>query len=463
MIQKIYMLFLSALLFLAAGCDDDNASSLMLDSDVWITSFRIGEQTGEIDHVTKTVKVHVPVGTDITNLTPVFTLSEGATANLQSGTPVDFTLPVVIRVTNGNVFLDYTLTVECDEARITEFKAGAYLGTIDEAGKTITVYVPLSTDVTAMLVSVRTTEGATVDPESGNIIDFTSPVEFTVTNRTASAVYTATVIPTEVKFTGFIGTAASADQLESDDEKAAWAWMKSSIAASEYISFDAVKNGTVNLSRYTAIWWHGDFHPHDNLPSVADEVSASMRSYFEDGGNLLLTRFATKFAGKWGIALDGREPNNCWGDPASGSWPTDAPWGVSFKGHEDHPLFRGLVLKDGRSDVAYLFDKGYYTTNSTAQWITQIKESWADAYSTMADWREKTGGIDLAASDGDVDAEEDKKAVVIAEFPSRNGSGKAICIGSGSYDWYGENETSDNLYRPNTEKLTRNAIDYLCE
>ncbi|QIU96980.1 DUF4960 domain-containing protein [Bacteroides faecium] len=463
MIQKIYMLFLSALLLLAAGCDDDNTSSLILDNDVWITSFRIGEQAGEIDQVAKTVKVHVPVGTDITNLTPEFTLSEGAAANLKSGTPVDFTLPVVVRVTNGNVFLDYTLTVECDEARITEFKAGAYLGSIDEAGKKIAIYVPLATDVTAMLVSVQASEGATIEPESGDIIDFTSPVVFTVTNRTATAAYTVTVVPTNVKFTGFIGTAASADQLESDDEKAAWTWMKSTIAASEYISFEAVKNGSVDLSRYTAIWWHGDFHPHDNLPSIADDVSAAMRSYFEGGGSLLLTRFATKYAGKWGIALDGREPNNCWGNSVSEAFVTDAPWGVSFKGHEDHPLFRGLALKDGRSDVAYLFDKGYYTTNSTAQWVTQIKEGWADAYSTMVDWREKTGGIDLAASDGDVDADEDRKAVVIAEFPSRDGSGKVICIGSGSYDWYGENGTSDNLYRPNTEKLTRNAIDYLCE
>ena len=47
MIQKIYMLFLSALLLLAAGCDDDNTSSLILDNDVWITSFRIGEHHGD--------------------------------------------------------------------------------------------------------------------------------------------------------------------------------------------------------------------------------------------------------------------------------------------------------------------------------------------------------------------------------------------------------------------------------
>lgn len=463
MIQKIYMLCLSALLFLAAGCKEDNDSSLLLDGDAWITSLKIGEQQGEIDHIAKTVKVHVPVGTDITNLAPVFTLSEGATANMESGKPVDFTLPVTMRVTNQHVFLDYILTVECDEARITEFKAGAYLGNIEEAAKTISVYVPLATDITAMLVSVRMSEGATVQPESGDVVDFTHPVAFTVTNRTASTTYTVTVIPTEVKFTAFIGTATSAEQLTSEDEKAAWAWMKSTIAASEYISFEAVKNGSVALNRYKAIWWHGDFHPHDNLPSIADEVSATMRTYYEGGGNLLLTRFATKFAGKWGIALDGKEPNNCWGDPASGSWSVGDPWGVSFKGHENHPLFSGLTLKDGRSDVAYLFDRGYYTTNSTAQWITQIKEGWATAYATMEDWRQKTGGINLAASDGDADADEDRKAVVIAEFPSRNGSGKVICIGSGSYDWYGENSTSDNLYRPNTEKLTKNAIDYLCE
>lgn len=50
MIRKIYMLFLSALLLLAAGCDDDTTSSLMLEGDAWITSFKIGDHEGEIDN-----------------------------------------------------------------------------------------------------------------------------------------------------------------------------------------------------------------------------------------------------------------------------------------------------------------------------------------------------------------------------------------------------------------------------
>ena len=114
LIDKIYMVLLAALLLSAAGCSDDDDTSLALNGDTWITSFHIEDYDNfiiEQDNQARSIKVHVEDNTDVTNLIPVFTLSEGATANLESGKPVNFTMPVVVKVTNGNVFMNYTISV----------------------------------------------------------------------------------------------------------------------------------------------------------------------------------------------------------------------------------------------------------------------------------------------------------------------------------------------------------------
>ena len=93
LIDKIYMVLLAALLLSAAGCSDDDDTSLALNGDTWITSFHIEGYDNfivEQDNQARSIKVHVEDDTDVTNLIPVFTLSEGATANLESGKPVKF-------------------------------------------------------------------------------------------------------------------------------------------------------------------------------------------------------------------------------------------------------------------------------------------------------------------------------------------------------------------------------------
>ena len=141
-----------------------------MNGDTWITSFRIQGNDHfiiEQDNQAKTIKVHVTDDTDVTNLVPVFTLSEGATASLESGKPVNFTMPVVVKVTNGNVFMNYTISVETDKPQITKFMIGESAGRINETDKTILVYVLDDVDVTALSPIVTVPDGATVSPLSG--------------------------------------------------------------------------------------------------------------------------------------------------------------------------------------------------------------------------------------------------------------------------------------------------------
>ena len=200
-LNKLNLLVMGTVLSLTfPGCSDDNTSDLKLDGDTWLTALELNDTyTGVIDRTNKTVTVAVPevYDTDAMKVTGI-EVSEGAEASVKAGDVLNFSFPQVIKVTNGNVFLDYTVNIKHDEARILSFKLNdAYAGVIDQTKRTITVRVPSSVNIKNMVPIITTSAGATVMPASGQAIDFSNPVEFTVSYNTASAVYTVTVIPTD--------------------------------------------------------------------------------------------------------------------------------------------------------------------------------------------------------------------------------------------------------------------------
>ena len=111
---------------------------------------------------------------------------------------------------------------------------------------------------------------------------------------------------------------------------------------------------------------------------------------------------------------------------------------------------------DGENRVL-LLSKGGSNTNRTLQWGAD----W-DPYVSMEGWEERTGAKALA-SGHDYDA----NRVTIAEFEPYEAlkgftSGRVITIGTPAYEWYDKNGV-DNPYRANMIKLTKNAINYLCQ
>jgi hypothetical protein len=330
-----------------------------------------------------------------------------------------------------------------------------YVGKVDQLSKTISVVVPLTVDITQLKGTFTGSDGVTVTPVSGSIQDFTNPVTYTATYRSAVTPYVVTVTQGNVIPTAFIGTASSVSQLTSPEEKAAAQWMMDNISMSEYISFKDVVDGKVDLGKYTAIWWHFHADNGDNppLPDDAKAAVEKFKVYYQNGGNLLLTRYATFYIKDLSIAKDERVPNNSWGGNEDSPEVVDGAWSFPIVGNESHPLFQDLRWKDGDKTRVYTFDAGYATTNSTAQW--HIGTDWG-GYEDLNAWRSLTGGIDVACGDDG--------AVIIAEFEPRANSGRTICIGSGCYDWYGKGvDTSVDYYHYNVEQMTLNAINYLCK
>lgn len=451
---------LFAIMSVFGGCSDDNTSdNFRLDGDCWLASLKLDEYEGVINNENMTVTVGVPVDYDTKAMEVTeIEVPEGAMASMKVGDVADFSFAQTLQVTNGNAFLEYTVNVKHDEARITEFRLNdSYIGIINEDAQTILVRVPTAVDVTNMVASVTATEGAEVTPASGQAIDFSQPVAFTVVYHSATTVYTVTVEQSDSPSAVYVGLASSIDQLNAEEKEAA-TWMLQNVSNSQYVSFEDVRTDRVDLSECKVMWWH--FHVDGGLDNMEKFDAAApaaigavvkMKEFYDNGGSLLLTRYATYYAVKMGATKDGSNPNNCWGQVEEAGEITAGPWSFFVDGHEDHPLYQGVVATiDGKQGV-YTCDTGYRITNSTAQW--HIGSDWG-GYPTLADWQTNHGGMDLGyGGDG---------AVVAWEYPANAAGGRILCIGSGAYDWYAYGvDASNDQYHGNVATMTLNAINYL--
>lgn len=456
MIHKIYLtintMLCCLLIGLLAGCDsnDMEKSGLSMDGEDFITAFSINKQPGVIDNEAKTIKVLLEPGTDLTKLVPEFTLSPGAESNIPSGSTIDFTMPVTFKITNGNTYVDYTVTVARYEARIltftfTDASGNAYPGTIDETNHTIKVDLPDGTDVKRLTTTYTLSEGAQATPASGSVHDFSSPVVYTVTNHGEKVAYSVSAVSTDMPVTAFIGTAATVDGLK-PEEKAAAEWMLANVPRSRYISMADIRDGKVTLDPTVikGLWWHGD---RNDWPSEAWDSKDQIKEYYANGGSLFLSRYACRYINDvYQISLDQKQPNAESVNPSA--TPLTAPLGFTVDNAE-HAIFKGMSpVKD---QPIYLLDKGNSTLNCRVDW--NLYDYSADH--SLASWEAGTGAKRLAYET------DDSNKTAIVEFPARNAkAGKVILVGTGAFEW---SVTSDatNPYAKNRTQLTMNILRYL--
>lgn len=189
------MLVFSAMFF---SCEEKR-ETLDFSSDVNIHSFSINGVEGIINAENSTITVVLPNGTDLTALSPQIEIAGNATVSPTSGATVDFLSSTikgseaVYTVTNGDLYQKYKVSVDIARAKITAFRIGTVAGTIDDAAKTITIYLPIGTDVTALIPIMEYTNGAIITPADGTPVNFTSPVEYKLNYLGSEFIYTVTV------------------------------------------------------------------------------------------------------------------------------------------------------------------------------------------------------------------------------------------------------------------------------
>ena len=444
------------------SCSDDNVSDLQLSGDCMVESIALDNYEGIINLASRSIVVRLPevYETSAMQVTKL-SISNGASCNVKQGETLNLDAAKVLKVKNGDVFLNWTLSVLHDEARITSFVINdIYQGTIDQTAKTITVYVPGSIGLTSLVPTIVYSQNASITPASGVAQDFTNPVTYTVKNNSAEATYTVKVIAIDKPKALFIGEPSSMNDLD-PEAKAACQWMLGNVPGTLYASFADVEANTVDLSECKVIWWHYHFNGgvdgHDQFVAKAPYALSAvnqLRKYYENGGAFFLTRYATNLPSFIGATGDDEwtTPNNCWGQDEDGAELCGGPWTFRiFDGMNNHPMWQGLVQGDNPQEV-YCTDAGYHITNSTAQY--HIGTDWG-GYDNHAAWEARTGGKILGVGgDG---------AVVAWEYPAKDGKGGIICIGSGCYDWYSytyEPGYTEKFHK-NIEIMTQNAFNHL--
>lgn len=458
------LFFVSAILLLMVSCKkEDSGLKLSLSAPVDISSFKVGTANGIIDSSKGTISISLPFGTDFTKLSPAITLPDGASVTPAPGEVVNLKNPVLYRVINGNLYKDFTVTAT-ETPAILSFKGNNNLGVIEEATRSIKVIVPSGSNMTRVAVDITMAAGATILPASGSLVDFTNPVIFKVTTATATVNYIVTAIDASAdKPVAFLGVYPTKNDISNPDELAAANWFFANYNKAQYVSLDAVKNNTIDLTKFSIIWWHED--ATQTLPDIAynDVVVNAMKAYRAAGGNLLLSTFAARWIDAIGIVPAFKGPNNVFGDAIGGQRQDGTNnWGISINpDHLNHPLFAGLPLTPEKSyPVVYLLDKQAFRLNHVAWW--KVNE-WGN-YGDAAGWRSQTGGVDLAGPDG---SNNTNSNITIAEFKKAAANGATIVFTPGSYDWYAEPNPSNNTpspansYLTNIQQLTKNAIEYL--
>lgn len=460
--KSLFKYVICAMVLILAGCSDNNLSDLQLEGNCMVESVMLDSYEGTVDLKARTITVRLPevYNTSAMKVTSL-KLSDGATCAVQEGQTLNMDAAQGLQVRNGDAVIDWTLRVLHDEARISRFVINdIYTGTIDQDVKTITVYVPKSIGTENLVPTIVFSANATITPASGVARDFTNPVTYKVTNNSAEATYTVTVIAIDKPKALFVGEAANMSALD-PEARTACQWMLANVPNSLYASFADLQANTVDLSECRVIWWHyhvdGGVDGHDVFAAKATAALAAknqLRSFYENGGSLFLTRYATNLPSFIGATGDDEwtTPNNCWGQHEPDAELCGGPWTFRmFDGQNSHPLWQQLIAGDNTNEV-YCTDAGYHITNSTAQY--HIGTDWGD-YPNYEAWTARTGARVLGVGgDG---------AIVAWEYPATGSKGGIICIGSGCFDWYSYTYEAGYTehYHKNIATIAKNAFNYL--
>ena len=152
-----------------------------------------------INTIGHTVTANLPFGTDINAVPLALTISPNATITPSPDAQQNFANPVTYTVTDGNgIVQEWVVTVNVgpsSEKSIENFEIDGVTGVL--SGTAISLTLPAGTDSASLAPNIMYT-GASISPESGNSVDFTDPVTYTVTAEDGSTLaYTVTVMVEE--------------------------------------------------------------------------------------------------------------------------------------------------------------------------------------------------------------------------------------------------------------------------
>ena len=443
-----------------AACSKDHTGSIDVSGSCLVEHFVLdGQYEGIINTEKRLVKVKVPVDFNLKQDMEITSLivSPGAKASMQVGQHINFDGDRTLHISNGDLVMDYQVSVRNDEALMKNFILEGVRGAINQLDKTVSVSVMANSgiDLSNATFEVEHSEDATCSPASGTKGNFTEPFKITLNDNTATSVYTVFVKMIADPVAIFVGEAENVELLN-DEEKAAAKWLMGNIESAAYASWNDIASGNISLEKCKLVFFHRHCSSYGNYNSFAEAEQGAMtalpkmRELWQNGVGFVLGRSAVNYAIALGAMPEDAYPNNVWGGGGGegSDQMGDDPW--HFYAYDiTHPLWKNLKTYPGAADNAvYTLDKDYTICNTTSQY------GFWDTYADGKDAVEaKTGGRALGG-DNSVSSWELKGAN--GEF----GKGGVICLGSGLFDWNSPTPYV-SYYHDNMGAILLNAFDYL--
>ena len=152
-----------------------------------IISYKIGDAVGQINE--DEISITVPYATDLTAANVEIEISEFAQITKSPETLTIGENEYEVTAEDGSK-RSYTVTISraavSTEKKILSFKYGGYTAAIDETTASIELIVPQGISTT-FAPDIEISEYATVEPKSGVVQDFSSPVKYKVTAQNGSS------------------------------------------------------------------------------------------------------------------------------------------------------------------------------------------------------------------------------------------------------------------------------------
>lgn len=259
-----------------------------------------------------------------------------------------------------------------------------------------------------------------------------------------------------------------------DDELAAKKWFVQTYGDNGTV-FTPATLTSLNPSQYAALWIQIDrvgleMGP-DKLPAdiIANGVVDNLSAYLKTGGNVFLTKHATQLISSLGRIAEQYGPHlfgSGEGGEGTDIWTTNAVIGSNCDpkyDHRSHAAFAGLEVLPANDPVNMYDHESYplegpgFREDHNCMWdLNSYGFTPADGVNVVDAFEKKTSSVVLATW-GHVT---DYCCGGIIEFlPTADIKGRVLCIGLSAYE-FNQNSVT-NQYQQNTEKLTKNCIDYL--
>lgn len=259
-----------------------------------------------------------------------------------------------------------------------------------------------------------------------------------------------------------------------DDELAAKNWFAKTYGENGVV-FTPATLPALDPAQYSALWIQidrvGIEYGADKLPAgiIASSVISNLSNYLKSGGNVFLTKHATQLICSLG-RLDSKYAPGLFGSGEGGEgsdiWTANAVIGSNCDpkyDHRSHAAFTGMEVLPANDPVdAYdhesfpLEGPGWREDHNCMWDLNSYGFTPADGANVVEAFENKTSSTVLATW-GHVT---DYCCAGIVEFnPTSDIKGRMICIGQSAYEF--NQNSGTNQYQQNTEKLTKNCIDYL--